>query len=723
MKVKVALAVLVLCYVLTPEWCLPGEGLHRAIQILTRSGEFSQMPPSVWGRLVGLIGWNALRLELVSLVSAVICSVIVAGTVEDLYHYVIGKVRLRRAPGTYRFEGVTACVTALTVAAFLLTPGHLVAATRIHPLMTALVFPLLSIWIIVHRVTTAHGAAAAGLSRKFWLVLLALLLLAIGGWEFVSMGRRLYDGALTALATFLLIGVAPLLLLVHLIRRHRSIDSSGLTVYFVGWTLALLYFGALAYFRTLDGLDVARIAKQVVRGSEGCEAIVSDGQFDDLFLFLKPPDQRLISYARDADESRRPELVEWTKERGLTNLVWAAEIGPRTLVDAWRQADPTNCARRVRSPDTYFPTVEDWRAAYLLFDRRKSTSDPNGWLVKLLSSTGNGLACQFLEQGKDREAWNILWVVIEKVDRCNCTAIANLYAMIKRGFRPAPEEQAWLDKLNREVVTQYRTPRALLKEAFAGGRVYIKSAGRGALQNKSTVFDVTGGFERESEFLLAVSTAPNERMSAESARAKIRRGIAANLVRLQRLGPQLLRLDLELGDLDAAERDAKDILELSERDPVANRTLGRVQLSRGDYALAEKFLNVALDADPNDDIARIEMVRVLLSVGRFEEAARIVLPVAAADPNSWVACELLARAQIRQGNLIEGERTLEKAVFLVNRTGSQRGAAVRIGLDRAWLGAMRREKAAVSAMLSDLEKRTDLTPSDLREIAELKAMK
>lgn len=510
---------------------------------------------SVWGLLVDWIGWNAPGLELVSMIGAVACSLVIVGCVEDFYHYVIGKVRLRRAPGTYRFEGVTSCVSVLVVAAFLLTPGNLVSATRIHPLMVAMLLPLLAVWIIVRRVYAARNALRGGSGNGLCLMAFALVLLAAGLWEFVSMGRLICLAALKSLAVFLLIGVAPLLLLAVLIRRRQSIDVSGLTVYFVGWIMLLAYSGMTGYVRSREGLDVARIARQVVAGAESCEAIVSTGQFDDLFLFLKPPNQRLISYAYDTDGERRRSLVEWTKERGLENLVWAAEIGPRFFVDAWRQSDPTGCVRRVRTPDSYFPTVADWRSACQMLGERKSVVERGDWLLSLISSTGNGLACRYLDAGKEREAWNLFWIIIEKVDRCNCTAIANLYAMIRRGYRPSPEEQDWLDKLNREVVTQYRTPRALLKEAFAGGRVYIKSAGRSACQNQSTVFDVSGGFERENELIGAVSSAPDEILSAEKARAAIRRGVESGLARPDRLRQQLVRLDLLLGDEEAAERD------------------------------------------------------------------------------------------------------------------------------------------------------------------------
>ena len=689
MKLKIALAVLFFCYLLTPEWCLPGDGLHRAAQILSEGNAFPAVCPSLWGCLVGAIGWNARGLELISMCAAAVCSVALAGIVGDLCHYVIGKVCLRRAPGTYRFEGVTSSAIVLTVLSFFLVPEHLVASTRIHPLTTAYALLLLAIWIVVHRACTTDGPIGQGLKRKLGLVFSALALLAAGLWEFVAMGRLLCEAAWTAISLFLLVGLVPMLILVYLIQRRRSIDSSGLTVYLIGWMLALVCLGLLAFPRMKDGLDVVRIAKQVVKSAEGRSAIVSNGQFDDVFRFLKSPDQYLISIsvAENVDAASRRELVGWAKEKGLTNLVWAAKIGPRTFIDAWRQDNPTNYAQCVQSPETYFPTIEDWQSACQLLNPRKQNFEKGDCLLKLLSAAGNGLACQFLEKGMDHEAWNIFWIVIEKVDRCNCTAIANLYAMIKRGYRPSPAEQDRLSKLNKEVVTQYRSARALLKEAFAGGRVYIKSAGRGKIQNESTVFDVTGGVERENEFIAAISRVPCEEMDVESARAVIRRGLAAGLIRLTRLGPQLLRLDLMLNDWDAAERDAQDVLKLNKLDSTAHRTLGLIKLRSRDFSGAEQSLRAAFDIE---------------------------------SPNSWEDYELFARVRIRNKNLLEGERMLQKAIRLAANAGIDQHKIPRFTIDSAWIAAFQKNEEELNRLLKLLSDDQSFSNEEQLELEELR---
>ena len=721
-KTKVTIAAATLFLILSADWCSPGPGLHQAAVALGGYGSIVKIRPSIWGFFVQLIGWDVRGLGTLSLVAGLICTTLYSVIVGDLIRYALGLAKLKCVPGTHRYDGITSSVSVLAGASFLFTPGLLMAATRVDPLLIALSLILGALVILVRTCLFSPYSILLCLTRKKWRVLSAVALLATGSWEFLVMGHLAILDSLRTFAWFALVSFFPMLAFLNLIRSRKIIKPSSMKLFLLVWLMLIFFSGMKAVTLTRRGREVSRLVEQILGDAHGCDAILSEGYLDDMLFFTRPRGLHLISLVRDNDDKYRRDLSVWVAENGLDNLVWAAEIGPRTLVDEWRRADPEGFARRVRTSASYFPTLQKWREAYEL-SRKISPVEPLGaYMRKLVTACGNDLGCRFLDEGDARAAWAVFWEILKKVDSGNCTAIANLYAMQKRGYLALSSERQELDRLNQRVVAQHRTARRLLWEAYTGGRLYLNVKNdRGLIA--SMVPNVTQLSDREKEFVETVSKAPNSSMSAEKAREAIDVGVKTRLVRLDRIGPQLLRLDIALGDWARAESDAKAILDINARQSVAHGVLGLVKCRVGDYVTAEYHLRTALKADRTNTAALNDLAVLMTRVGRFDEAMRFAAAAVDKKPNDWNFRETLALAQIRGWNPQEGERTLQKALQLAETYGIHRGDVARFEIDFAWLCVARRDKAALAVAIASLERRQDLKPSEIKELADLKDFK
>lgn len=722
-KTKVIVAAAAVFLFLSADWCSPGDGLHRAALALGGYGSIFTVRPSVWGLCVKAIGWDVRALGTLSTVCALAAMSVYAVIVADLVRWALALAKLKSVKGTHRYDGVNSAVSVVAGVSFLAAPGFLMAATRVDPLMLGLLFLLSSAAMMLRMVLFSGRGFFLVLRENKFRVFVAILLFALGLWEFQAMGRAALHEAIKSTGWFAVIGVLPMLALVNFIRTRRILKPSSILAYLLCWAFILCVSGTMAVVRTRRGREVSRIVDQIVDDARGCDAILSEGYLDDMLLFTKPRGLRLISFVRDNDEFYRRDLSKWTFGQGLTNLVWAAEIGPRTFIDEWARTDRTNCLNAVRTSAFYFPTVGKWRAACGVL-KKVSPSEPLGaYMIRLVTACGNDIGCRFLDEGRDHEAWSVFWEILDKVDGNNCTAIANLYVMIKRGYPALTQERDKLARINKQAVKRHKSARHIIWDALTGGRIYFEAERGGKRLDAKSANDLSELSPREREFVKTVADAPNSSMSAEKARQAIYTGLETKLVRLDRIAPQLLRLDLILGDWASAEKDARRTLDAYPRHAVANHVLGLVKCNQDDFGAAEVLLRKALMVSRADPAMLNDLAFVLTRLKRFDEAMRFAAAAVEKCPNDWNYRETLALAQIRGWNPQEGERTLKRAIQLAEAYGVRRSDVARFELDYAWLCVARHDAEALSAVVAALEKRANLKSSEQKELAELRALK
>lgn len=716
LKTTVTLVAAVLYWVLAPAWCAPGVGLHRAALALGAYGSNEVVRGSLWSSIVKLIGWHAGAIGFVSIAFGSVCVALLAKFASDLIYSAIVYTKLKKSQSSARYSGIRSYAVVIFIAAFVLTPGLLLAATRVGPLMTALALLLGGFVILAHIIIFPGRGLVGELMAKRYRVFAALILLAAGAWEFLAMGRGVRLQTLIPLIWFGVLGLLPLMALRTLVRYGRLVHSRHLLCFLGIWVFFISLSGLQSYFSFARGQAANRIVKGIVADAEGCEAIVAEDALYDMILFMRPREQRVISLEWSRDARLRAELVKWIKGAKLQNLVWAAEIGPRTLVDEWMRLDRAECLKRVRSSAYYFPTVERWREACAHLkgiNRMEPLGDYMRWLV---SACGNHLACQALEDGRKEEAWKIFWTILNEIDVRNCTTIANLYGMVSRGYPHTTAEKDLLDKLNAAAVKHYASPRRLFLAAMSGGRLYLDP--QQVSQHREEGFESASRrlTEREKEFVKTVAAAPNGALSAERAREAIRKGVSEGLVRLLRIGPQLLRLDIVLNDWKAAEKDAGLILASDYRDPDANGVMGLALYLRGEYGEAERHLRLAVSTGHANAAAFNDLAMVLLKTNRAAEAEEFAIKAVKARPNDWNFCETLALALIRAEKPEEGESVLSRAVELAKGAGVEEEKIIRFAIDRAWLKLAKGDKKGAREAMREISRRPDATNAIISEL-------
>lgn len=721
-KTKVTIAAAALYLILMADWCSPGFGLHRAASVLGGYGSLVNVRSSVWGLCVQLIGWDVRALGILSVVCSLVCMAVCAQIASDIVRYAVTLAKIKCVDGTTRYHGVSSYASVLAAAAFFATPGLMMTATRVDPLPMAMMFVLSGLSIVLHYVfNSTFGNRYDVLKEHLKDVIVALVLFGLGVWEFFAMGRAACTQAVRELAVFVAIGVMPLLVIAWVIRVRKLRKASS--IYFVlgCWAFALAVSCVCAIRTTSRGREVSRVVGQIIDSARSCDAILSEGYLDDMLLFMKPNGLKLISLVRDNDERYRRDLVQWVEECGKTNLIWAAEIGPRTLIDKWLHDDRKECLSRVRTSAYYFPTVKAWHEACGTLGRISPNEPLGAYMRKLMTACGNDIGCRFIDDGDLPSAWKIFWEILDKYDRHNCTAIANLYGMIKRGYPSLSSERDRLNKLNQAATHELMSARRVLWAALSGGRIYALGwEQRAKLKGKEVTLEGTGLSKREIEFVTTVAAAPNSAMSAERAREAIRAGLVDGLVRKDRIGSQLLRLDLSLKDWSSAERDSQAILKDYPQHPEANGTLGLVYCRRGEFTAAERYLRAALRTDRADVATLNDLAFTLVNLGNGEESIRFAKAAVSARPKDWNFRETLAYAQIRANNVVEGEKTLLQAIHLAAAIGIERVQVARFDFDQAWLYLAQRNVAAAETLIRRLEKRPDLTVVQKNELAALK---
>lgn len=705
--------------------CVPGAGLHEAAKALGSTPEAAH--PAFWAFLVQHVGRDITALSTISLVSALICVALLAVLADDIVSLAVRLAQKRVTRTDTSFSGVRMAAVGLTAATFILTPGFLRAATHISPLMSLILPPLLVVTIVIRMLAMRQDDERVfdHVKRHWVLLMMALALAAYSCFElFVS--RRLLLEERWSFFVFFLIGVFPLLTFADLTRRWLLLKRKPRLLYFGIWALVVVFCGAVSLLSIRGEYQAERLVLKIVDRSAGCRAVVSDGMLDDLFFFLLPEGRRIISYARDFDPAYGRELAAWLKEGGVdgnSDLIFAAELGPRALVEEWKSIDPDGLRKTVLTPDAYFPTVETWREAVKDIKSVRRREPLGAYLRHLLGANGNRLACQLLEKGDSDAAWQIFWEIANEVDVGNYATLINLSGMVERGFACSKKDLEQLKFLRKKVEQSLFSPTHRRHAALAGGQLYVDPkirAQQEAARQKALAEDKISPQARA--FIETVSAAPKDIESARLARDAIRKGIYQGLVRPDRIGNQLLTLDRLLGDWESAERDSIFILRLSRRHMMANATMGELAGMRGDYLRSERYLRRALETE--EELGRGEaqndLAFTLIQLGKAAEAEPLARQAVKKDPADWNFRETLALALIRGGKPDEGERELKAAEEVVEKSGRHAIGIVRFSIDRAWLMKVRGEEDKLKIAARTLEGLKDLTAAQRIEVAELR---
>ena len=699
--------------------CVPGEGLHFAVGWLGLAPLPVKSFP-LWGWLVRKVGADPVALGCVSMASAILCVALVASVTSGLMSLAVGKARKKGAEGANEFAFAEPAAVLLACASFVFTPGLFEAATRIGPLTTALVPPLLAMALIVRFIVrhTANGSWF-GLRLSGWLPLAAVVLPILAYVTFEAFVARHFfrSVALVPLATFAFCGLLPLLVIAWLVRQRRIARLSWQGLAFGVWALIVTVLAAL----TLTGgrLDRGRVAyalaRRIVGESAGYRAVVSEGDLDDMLLLMLPRDRRLITLARDGDPAYGRDLAKWVG--GDDDLVFAAELGPASLLDEWCRIDRKGFEAAVLTPVRYFRDENGWREACGELAGCDSDEPLNGALRHILGAFGNNLGCEALESGDDRTAWRTFWMVLFEVEPDNAAAAVNLTGMLERGYAVRKGDADRVRARRKSIEETLKSPTRIIRAVRAGGRVFISPEARARYEaERQESRKKAESSPKAQEFLRSVSNAAKDADGGLAAREAIRKAVSDGLVRLESVGGQLIAIDVALGDQENAEKDAIRVLRLDRHDPVANAVMGTLNGSRGDYVAAERYLRRAVRSGRASIAAKNDLAVTLVRLGRIEEAEPLAREAAKAAPDDWNFRETLASVLIRSGRTQEGAKELDAAVELAAKAGVTPGSVFALEFDRAMVLKATNDGERFKILMRQLKGRSDLTAEREAEI-------
>lgn len=704
---------------LVATWCEPGAGLVQAAVAL--GGLPGRMQPYVWSLAVRAVGRDIPGLGVISMVSAFVCVALIMAIAWDLMVASVWRLRRWVPDPRTAFANDIRLAAALTALAFVFTPGYFHAATRIGPLMTLLALPLAGLTIGLRLLLRAEDLSPDWLKRNLGRLSVAAVLLGFGLFE-IRLSWGLFRLDLRSHLIFAAIGVFPFVALTSLIKRRTLLERTRRIWFFSAWTVVVCASAVLA-LSTLDrGRAASRLAARILENAAGCRAVVSDGVLDATLYFMTPDSPRLILFARDEDPAYSRSLADWVQTTGTnqTDLVLAAGLGPRALVDEWARIDPNGLDDAVRLPQAYFPTVASWRLGCAELSGVHADEPYAPPLRKLMGFCGNHLGCRCLERGDEAQAWDVFWEILERIDVGNQAALANLLGMVARGYAA---EAAAVDRL-KELRQDARFNTSSLERfraAWTDGRVFADPQGRESQRGDGVAPEGDAVSSKVRAFLATVSMTSQSRESALRSRETIRKGVQAGRVKPNEVGFLLLELDRVLGDWESAEADALVILRFDRDHAAANAMMGMRAGAKGDYPLSERYLRRALAGNGNVDRCSVtnDLAFTLARLKRFEEAEALSRASVVVRGGDWRFHATLAHVLICAGKTEEGKRELLLAERLAEQAGHTSDGVVRFSLDHAWLHKMRGDKAKLADRLGELSGRRDLTASQRMEMEEL----
>ena len=804
---------------LAVEWVAPGVGAKCAVGALgIRDQGLGIRGLMVWSWLVGFAGKDVRALGWISIGAGLCCAWIVAVIVGTLFGAAVRGAKAGGAKEEERnYAGVESAAVLLAGLGFALTPGLLIAATRISPLMVALVPGLaavaLVVWVVIGVPILAYplltedqpeeardqllNADVPIIDRLLMgkgRIFLALVLLAYSVYEVVLARRIVLSLAFPTVVVWVAVGVLPAVLIAGCLRMRWLVGRKAIWGAFGGWALAVAVMATVAFTSGWfnEGRAANRIVARIIENAEekglgigdqglgiggrGKIAIVSDGTMDELFFFMLPERVKLISLARERDPEYGRELSEWVRKISrsresksnsggldsfcksktqdekflcststsdfdysqVEDLAFAAELGPRALIDEWMKIDKAGFEAKVASAANYFPTREKWDEARAELAGMRADDPTAKYLRRLMGVCGNALGCRILEnevkvkgEGEQRRvdssvrlrpstltnAWAIFRAIVDEVDPKNYAAFVNLQGMVQRGYAVSKDEANDLDRRRQQIEKDLKGWGQIVHAARSSGRLYADP-------------DELAKFEREQreaaakrepsaeaqKFAETVAAAPQDAKSGKAAQEAIHKAIREGKVRADFIGEQLIAIDLALGDTENAEKDAIDVLKSNRHDPAANAALGTIAGARGDYERAARYLKRAVATGRASAAAKNDLAWVLYRMGRLEEAEPLAREAVKADGEAWIYRETLAAILIRRDSLDEGERELNRAEELAAKAGVPKGEAVSIEIDRARILKARGDMSHFKIVMRRLRGREDLTAAQRDDI-------
>lgn len=692
---------------LTIDWVPPGEGTRLAVAWLDEGGSGGVLP--LWGSLVRFVGKDIVALGWLSAVAGVVC----VGLVTVIFNAIFGwSAWVAEEDGTgEKGEFSLACAAGVFLSglAFALTPGFLMASTRVSPLMFALVLPLTvgaaAVWFVVRGGDVASVIRRA--RRRWYLVLAVLGLLIYSVYEFIVSWRIVLPHVIPAVGVWLAVGIAPAVVIAAGVRR-RWLVPKWRQLFAVGvWSAGVLAMGVvdIAGEKTAEGRLANRLVARIIASAEAGNkvAVVSDGSLDELYSFMLPEKIKLITLAKAGDPSYGRELAEWVSgvvnRRGARekcvgdDLAFAAELGPEILIDEWAKSDKQGFRAAVLGAADVFPTLAAWNAACdELKDLR--TDEPFGNSLRhFLAVCGNALGCKRLEAAKagtDRggmeDAWIIFKAIVERVEPGNYAAHLNLKGMVEREHGLPPEEVERLERHRQSVEGELKDVAQVVRAVRDGGRVYVDPETAVRLECERRERAARRELSAEARaFVEDVAAASKDPKRGKAAQETIHKAIREGKVSVDAISGELIAIDFALGDLVNAERDAIAVLRLNRHDPAANAAMGALAGRRGDDARAERYLRRAIATGKASAAAKNDLAYVLSRQGRLDEAETFARAAVAQHGGHWAIRETLASILIQRGKLEEGERELREAETLAEKAGLQKGKVTSFAIDRARL--------------------------------------
>lgn len=729
---------------LAVDWAVPGSGLHLASIWLGGAGGAHALP--TWGLLVRLVGKNLSALTTISVCSGLVCVWLVAATVGAILDAAVRRVSLSGGKGVEGLRVVRNVAVILAGLAFALTPEFLFSSTRISPLMVGFVPYLAAAWLVVvvmcggkpstHDLKTGNRVDWKMKMRTRLLLAillafpLALLLVLYSEHRLFLARQTLRSGLFPAVYVWLAIGVAPALLIAWRVRKRHLVRLRSKLLVLGLWAVAIAVTGVTNI--TLGTLTRGRVASRVVAHilaaaeKEGRIAVVSDGKLDDLYFFMMPDKMRLISLARERDPAYGRSLADWVSNlpeispSRVDDLSFAAELGPRILIDEWMKVDRAGFDSSVATVANVFTTRTDWESACGELKAMRHKEPLGDYLRQLLAVGGNSLGCRLLERGGDEareEAWSVFRMIVDAVEPENYAAHLNLEGMIRRGYPVSQEVKDELAERRAEIEKGMRGWSQAVSTARKGGQIYVDPGDQARfvqkLREKASSRTMTPERIRFENTLAEAATDPKH---GYAARAAIRKALSEGKVRSEVFGGMLVTLDFALGDVANAEKDAIEVLKRDRHDPTANAALGAVCASRADYKRAERYLRRALSTGRATVAAVNDLAYVCCRRGQLDEAESLARAAVKQIDGSWTFHETLASVLIRKGLFEEGERELERAEELVAMVSTSKVSIASIAIDRARLFKAKGDRAGFDSAIRRLCSRRDLTVSEKQDV-------
>lgn len=666
----------------------------------------------LWGYLVILTRGNLLAMGMLSLVSAVASVALVCYVAQMFLGTAVARIRRKSKTSLrIHYRRVVDGAAFLTAVGFAVTPGYWMAATRVGPLAFSFVIPLLALALGMqvfrrgfgpqsNRFVTACGVLA-GVGCWQGATAMAVSLLAFpllffaavecDGWAekpirrwakgfligfiafpslvyrdvlvseqvFVAMAGawRRMELPLMGVGAFAVLGIIPAAAVFNFIWTRRFEHRIAQYPFLSGWTLMLVLMVSivLKVGWLEDGRIAYQLAERIVENSEGKSVVVTDDVFDGILPFLLPENTRVMSMSRDTDPEYGRDLAAWVKSGGLKlkgeiteDLLFAAELGVRSLLDEWSRIDAIGANDAVMTPANYFPTIDKWEEACALVKNMRHR-EPHGRRIRLLlGSTGVDFACRALVRGDRDAAWKLFMRVADEVDPENISALINLNDMLAKGYQASDGVKKLLAARLRNEQRRLNTLERVRRAVAASGRIHLDAETKARYQ---ALLKGAKPAAQAVRLVEAIHEAAKDRESTYKARELLHQAFDDDAVRIESVSRLIISLDMTLGDRKSAEQDAFKVLRKNCRDAHANAIIGLLRAEEGDYAMAERYLLRAA-ARPDAPVAAFnDLAEVYSRTGRHAEALKMAEMAIGKDPLNWHCRQTQMEVAMRAGKL------------------------------------------------------------------------